>query len=265
MVKRFLPFLALLFSLCAQAMPLEEAINGTHRSPGDQARDRYRHPQKTLRFFDVQQDMTVVEVWPGGQGWYTAILAPWLHDNGTFYAAHFAPDSNNDYFRSALNRFKTTLAHQPAIYDQVRLTHLQPPDYRMIAPAESADRVLTFRNVHNWEKAGQSPAMFASFFQALKPGGILGIVEHRAPATRSRQEQIASGYMSEARVIQLAEQAGFKLQDKSEINANPKDTAEHPDGVWTLPPTLRQGETNRQHYIDIGESDRMTLKFIKPD
>ena len=151
------------------------------------------------------------------------------------------------------------------LYDQVRITHLYPPVYSDIAPAGTVDRVLTFRNVHNWAKAGKAEAVFASFFKALKPGGILGVVEHRAPEGRSLEEQIESGYMTESYVIAQAEQTGFRLAEQSEINANPQDSANHPAGVWTLPPTLRLGDQDREKYLAIGESDRMTLKFIKPE
>src|SRR5690606_11914997 len=195
-----------------------------------------------------------------GGGWYSEILAPLLRDNGHYYAAHFSADTDVPYFRRSLAAYRDKLAANPALYDQETLTELAPPTATAIAPAGSADRVLTFRNVHNWAKAGQADAVFAAFYRALKPGGVLGVVEHRAPTGRSFEDQIASGYMTEAYVIALAEQAGFRLVERSEINANPRDTADHPAGVWTLPPTLRLGETERARYQAIGESDRMTLK-----
>lgn len=249
----------------AQADGLDNALNAPHRTVEEKARDQYRHPAETLRFFDVEADMTVVEIWPGSKGWYTAILAPYLHDNGTYYAAQFPPDSEIAFYTRSLTQFKTRLAEQGDIYNQVRITHLSPPTYSDVAPAGTADRVLTFRNVHNWAKSGKAEATFASFYKALKPGGILGVVEHRAPEVRPLERQIETGYMSEGYVIAQAEKAGFKLVDQAEINANPKDQANHPAGVWTLPPSLRLGDKERATYEAIGESDRMTLKFIKPE
>jgi len=248
----------------AVAAPLEQILESPHRE-ADSGRDGDRHPAETLAFFQVEPDMTVVEVWPGGGGWYTAILAPWLRDHGTLYAAQFPADSGVDFYRRALQRYQEKLSARPALYDQVKITHLGPPEHTDIAPAGSADRVLTFRNVHNWAKAGTVEAAFESFFRALKPGGVLGVVEHRAPAGRPLEEQIESGYMTEAYVIEQAENAGFELEANASINANPADDTEHPAGVWTLPPTLRLGEENRARYLEIGESDRMTLRFRKPE
>ncbi|KAF0805437.1 hypothetical protein A167_03480 [Alcanivorax sp. S71-1-4] len=244
--------------------PIDDAVANPHRSAEFVARDHARHPAETLRFFDVQPDMTVVEIWPGA-GWYSEILAPLLRDNGRYYAAHFGADSDVPFFQRSLDAYREKLAASPALYDQVTLTELAPPAATTVAPPGSADRVLTFRNVHNWAKAGQAEAVFAAFYQALRPGGILGVVEHRAPAGRSFEDQIVSGYMTEAYVISLAEQAGFRLVERSEINANPRDTADHPAGVWTLPPSLRRGDNDRARYLAIGESDRMTLKFMRPD
>lgn len=256
---------ALLWFSLAQASSLDAILVSEHRSDEERARDRHRHPVETLQFFDVQDDMTVVEIWPGARGWYTAILAPYLREKGTFYAAQFPPDSDISFYTRALPLFKARLAEQSAIYDQVRITHLYPPIYSDIAPAGTVDRVLTFRNVHNWAKSGKTEAVFASLFKALKPGGILGVVEHRAPEGRSLEAQIESGYMTESYVIAQAEKAGFRFAEQSEVNANPQDDADHPAGVWTLPPTLRLGDQERATYQAIGESDRMTLKFIKPE
>ena len=257
-------FTALLSTTLIHAGTLSQLTDAPHRTPQEKARDEYRHPVATLNFFDVQKDMTVVEIWPGG-GWYTSILAPWLYKSGTYYAAHFPEDSDIPFYHRSVTQFKAKLAEHPEIYDHVRVTALNPPSYTVIAPAGTVDRVLTFRNVHNWAKAGKTEAVFASFYQALKPGGILGVVEHRAPEVRPLERQIETGYMSEGYVIAQAEQAGFKLVDQSEINANPKDQANHPAGVWTLPPSLRLGDKDRDTYEAIGESDRMTLKFVKPE
>jgi predicted methyltransferase len=254
---------AAVLSGCASPS-LKQAATGDHRPAAHIERNQFRHPVETLRFFDVDRDMTVVEIWPGGAGWYTEVLAPWLRDKGTFYAAQFPPDSDIPFYTRNLEKYRAKLADKPDVYDQVTITYLWPPQYTEIAPPGTADRVLTFRNVHNWAKAGKTDAYFQAFFEALKPGGILGVVEHRAPEGRSVENQIESGYMTEAFVIEAAEKAGFRLEARSEINANPKDNATHPEGVWTLPPTLRLGEQNREQYLAVGESDRMTLRFVKP-
>lgn len=243
--------------------PLNPIIAGEHRSAQSKARDQYRHPRQTLEFFDIHSYMTVVEIWPGG-GWYTEILAPFLKDEGQFYAAHFFADSSVPYFKQSLLKFIEKTNASPDIYGNMQLTVLQPPQKLEIAPEGIADRVLTFRNVHNWMKAGQAQTVFKAMYTALKPGGLLGVVEHRNPTHIKQDPQAVSGYVREDYVIQLAEQAGFKLLDKSEINANPKDSANHPKGVWTLPPTLRLEEQDKEEYLGIGESDRMTLKFVKP-
>ncbi|MGR9052058.1 MAG: class I SAM-dependent methyltransferase [Gammaproteobacteria bacterium] len=240
---------------------LSEILNGAHRSEENKARDRYRHPVETLKFFEVDETMTVVEIWPGAAGWYTEILAPYLRDKGKLYAAHFSEHSDVAYFRNSLKSFVDKIHTRPDIYGKLELTVLQPPEAVDIAPKASADRVLTFRNVHNWIKGGRADAVFTAMFEALKPGGILGVVEHRGADNLSPD----SGYVSEKTVIALAEKAGFKLSDESEINANSRDTKNYPAGVWTLPPTLRLNDQDRDKYLAIGESDRMTLKFVKPE
>lgn len=245
------------------ANDLQAVIAAEHRSAANKARDPYRHPQQTLEFFDVKPNMTVVEIWPA-QGWYTEILAPYLRDDGLLYAAHFSPDTKVDPFIKSLNAFKDKIQARPDLYDRLKLTVLQPPGQLEIAPKASVDRVLTFRNVHNWMMAGYADAVFQAMFDALKPGGILGIVEHRNPAANEQDPKAKNGYVTETYVIGLAEKAGFRLLDKSEINANPKDTHDHPQGVWTLPPSLRLQDQDREKYQAIGESDRMTLKFGKP-
>lgn len=234
------------------------------RAEGNSNRDQYRNPVETLAFFEVTPQQTVVEIWPGRNGWYTEILAPLLREDGQLYCAHWSGQSSREYFRDSRAAFDEKLAAQPQVYDRVQITILEPPEATAIAPAETADRVLTFRNVHNWMKGGQADAVFAAMFSALKPGGILGVVEHRAPAGTSEEVMISSGYVTEARVIELAEAAGFELAGESEINANPLDSADHPNGVWSLPPSLRGGDQDRSSYLEIGESDRMTLKFRRP-
>ena len=244
---------------------LDQAIAGNHREAKNKARDIYRHPKETLQFFGLEANMTVVEIWPGG-GWYTELLAPVLRDNGKLYAAGLALQSKTvPEIRTEIGQqYLKKLAQHPEIYDKVTLTELQAPEYTTIAPRGSADMVLTFRNAHNWAKDGNADATFKAFYDALKPGGILGVVDHRAKPGTPLQDMIRSGYLTEDYVIALARRAGFRLVAKSEINTNPKDTKDYPKGVWTLPPTLRLGNQDREKYLAIGESDRMTLKFVKP-
>ena len=243
---------------------IDRAIAGVHRSEANRARDVHRHPRETLLFFGLTPDMTVVEIWPGA-GWYTEILAPALRERGRYYAAHFHVDDNSPrYMGPSRQNFGKLLSGRPDLYDKVTVTAFHAPTRLVAAPAGTADLVLTFRNVHNWTAAKTDEAMFRAFFAALKPGGVLGVVEHRAQPGTPPGEQIKTGYMSEAYVAGLAEKAGFRLSARSEINANPRDNRDHPRGVWTLPPTFRLGEQGRAKYAAIGESDRMTLKFEKP-
>jgi predicted methyltransferase len=245
---------------------IDKAMTGAHRSDANKARDKYRHPKETLLFFGLKPDMTVVEVWPSA-GWWTEILAPTLNERGRYYAAWFATQATGapDFLKALEKKFDTMVAGRPELYGKVIKTALLAPEYVDIAPKGSADMVLTFRNVHNWAKAGNADAMFKAFYDTLKPGGILGVKDHRAKPGTPFQRQIDSGYMTEAWVIETAQKAGFKLDNKSEINANPKDAADYPGGVWTLPPTLRNvADADKPKYLAIGESDRMTLKFVKP-
>jgi predicted methyltransferase len=233
------------------------AVAAPTRTPANTARDRYRHPAQTLAFFGVKPTDTVVEVWPSG-GWYTEILAPLTAQRGTYYAA--GP------WEKGLNGVRGLQAKDAATYGKVRLAALPAQDGAPGVPDASADVVLTFRNVHNWRFGGEdrARAMFASFFRMLKPGGTLGVVEHRLPETRDAKAEETSGYMKTSSVIALATGAGFKLAARSEINANPKDTADWPEGVWTLPPAYRLKDVDRAKYAAIGESDRMTLRFVRP-
>lgn len=239
-----------------------EALQGGQRTAAYAERDVYRHPRQTLAFFEVTSASTVVEIWPGG-GWYTEILAPLLKDNGKFYAAHFNADSDIAYFKKSRVSYNDKLAANVEVYSQVIVTDLMPPSHTVIAPAGSVDVVVTFRNVHNWMKAGNESAILAAIYSALKPGGVLGIVEHRAKPGTDEETMIASGYVTEARVKEMAASAGFEFVARSQINANYKDSTDYPKGVWTLPPTLRLGDEDRDRYLAMGESDRMTLKFVK--
>lgn len=243
---------------------LAAVIAGAQRSATNRARDGARHPYETLRFFGLAPTQTVIEIAPG-TGWYTEILAPYLNDTGRLFTAHFAIDAPEEGRRRARARFEAKLAQDPAIYGRVSLGTL-PGDGRGftdIDPPGGADRVLTFRNVHNWIEEGHLDAMLHAFHTVLKPGGVLGVEEHRAAPDTPMAQIIASGYVPEALVIERAQAAGFRLAGRSEINANPRDTRDHSQGVWSLPPTLRGGEIDRAKFVAIGESDRMTLKFIK--
>jgi predicted methyltransferase len=249
----------------APADPLAAAIADPSRTPKFVTRDVYRHPSETLRFFGVRPDQTVVEVWPG-RGWYMEILAPYLHDKGKYFAAIEAPDVAGASKEARENAafLRKRIADDPARFGKVIVTDLHPPQLTEICPPGTADLVLTFRNVHNWLGDGIEQAQFDAFFKALKPGGVLGVVEHRAKPGTSLAEMRNSGYMDEVYVKKLATTAGFRFDAESTINDNPKDTKDYPEGVWTLPPTLALGDKDRAKYLAIGESDRMTLRFVKP-
>lgn len=240
-------------------------IGSEHRTPAYVQRDQARHPYETLSFFGLKPTMTVVELSPGG-GWYTEILAPYLRDQGHYIAAAYSENSPQQNRRGYTANFKKKLAAQPDRFDKVQLSVFEPPSDLDYAPPASADLVLTFRNLHNWLSYGDQNMrrVFQSVYDTLKPGGVFGVVEHRLPESRPQDSTASSGYMHESYVIDMAKSVGFKLADKSEINANPRDTADHPNGVWALPPTYRNKDKDRAHYEAIGESDRMTLKFVKP-
>jgi predicted methyltransferase len=241
--------------------PLAAALASPARSAQHVARDVYRHPSETLRFFGVRPNQTVVEIWPSG-GWYMEILAPYLRDHGKYYAAIEGGDSKEAKDDEAALRKR--VADDAADFGKVLVTKLAPPKETQICPPGTADVVLTFRNAHNWVADGTEQAQFAAFFKALKPGGVLGLVDHRAKPGTSMEQQKKTGYLDEAYVKQLATAAGFRFEAESQVNGNPKDTKDYPEGVWTLPPTLALGDKDKDKYLAIGESDRMTLKFVKP-
>lgn len=240
---------------------LDDVLSGDWRSESNRARDAYRHPKQTLQFFGVRPDRTVIEITPGG-GWYTEILAPLLSDNGHYIAAEKAPAADKEA-ATAASALSKKFAADPTHYGKAQIVQFDGAA-PVLGPPDSADMVLTFRNVHNWVMADSAPAMFDAFFAVLKPGGVLGVVDHRAAENAPLEKVKNSGYLPTDYVVKLATDAGFALAASSEINANPKDTKEHAKGVWTLPPTLALGDTDRAKYLAIGESDRMTLRFVKP-
>jgi len=261
-MKRFILAAALLASGLAGAAQaadnkaddsqLRAAIADSHRSSTNVARDTWRHPYETLTFFGIKPNMTVVELLPES-GWYTEILAPYLRQDGKLIAGGLIS--------------KTLLESKPAVYDKVVRGGFNPPKgIYNFAPPNSVDMVLTFRNVHNFVDLGDDKVkdMFKAVYTSLKPGGVLGVTDHRLPESMPQDATAKSGYVHESYVIKMAESAGFKLAAKSEINANPKDKADHKNGVWALPPTLTNKDEDRAKYQAIGESDRMTLKFVKP-
>lgn len=273
-MKSTLLFAAALLAACSSAQPkpdanapsadgLEAVVAGAHRSPENKARDVYRHPVETLRFFGLEPDMQIVEISPGG-GWYTEILAPYVNERGGYTAAGFPADASAAYQVRLRQALAEKFAARPDLYGNAKVTEFAPPRKVAIAPPGSADMVLTFRNVHNWMAAGALDEAFASFYRALKPGGVLGVVEHRASTAAPQDPTAPTGYVRQDYLVAAAERAGFKLDATSEINANPRDTKDHPAGVWTLPPTLRLKDQDRDKYVAVGESDRMTLRFVKP-
>jgi len=244
---------------------LDAVLAGPQRSDANRARDAHRHPRETLEFFGIRDTQTVLEVWPGGNGWYTEILAPLLREHGRYFAAGYDPASDSKFAQDANRAFRAKLDAAPASYDRVEVVALQFPGALAPVPPESVDLVVTFRNLHNWlAKDGAAPAMLSAMYAALKPGGVLGLVDHRADPAAPVDPRAKLGYVNEQYAIDLIEKAGFEFIGSSEVNANPKDTHDWEQGVWTLPPTFRLGDKDRERYAAIGESDRFTLRFRKP-
>lgn len=242
---------------------LQAALRSSTRDPKNVLRDQYRHPGETLAFFGVKPTQTVIEITPGG-GWYAEILAPYLKDGGQYVAAVYDDAvPNQPQYRYRQNKALRERFANADVYGKPEVRGFDPKA-PAFGPANSADVVLTFRNAHNWVEEGTAEAYFKAFFDVLKPGGTLGVVDHRAKPGTDLETMKTSGYLTEALVIDLAQKAGFKLDAKSEVNANPKDTADHPKGVWTLPPSNQHDAKDDAKYKAIGESDRMTLRFVKP-
>lgn len=249
----------------ATSAALDRVLASAHRSEANRARDAFRHPKETLEFFGIRKDMTVMEIWPGAGGWYTEVLAPLLQADGKYVAAGWDPNSEIKFVQDGVKSFQAKLESDPERYAKVQVTALQLPGAMNPVPAGSVDMVLTFRNLHNWmAREGAAPAMLKAMYDALKPGGILGVVDHRANPALPADASAKSGYVNEQQAIDLVRSAGFEYLGSSEVNANPKDTKDYEQGVWTLPPTYRLGDRDRAKYAAIGESDRFTLKFRKP-
>lgn len=251
---------------------LDAALAGAHRSDDNKARDAARRPKQTLEFFGIERTMTVAELWPGG-GWYTDILGPYLRDEGTLIVTNWPTDGESRYAEYG-KKFAGKISAAPEVYGDVTIV-TAPTDKDQaweLAPEGTLDAVVTFRNSHGWHNNGQTQQIYGAAFRALKPGGILGVVQHRAAEGANPDETSPMGYLPQAFVVENVVAAGFELVEASELNANPNDTKDYPGGVWTLPPNLRgpergteQSEEDKAKYMAIGESDRMTLKFKKPE
>lgn len=240
---------------------LESVVAAPHRVD-DQARDPARKPVETLNFCGLQPDHTVIELSPGG-GWYTKILAPYLRDEGVYAGAAPSPDGERARY---YERYAQVIGSDESLFGKARTLVLDPPDTIMLGPSNTADLILTFRNSHSWVRDGLAEQTYAAAFDALKPGGTFCVVQHRASEDTEvdAPELAKTGYVKQSHLIAIAESVGFQLDEASELHANPRDTRDHPKGVWTLPPTLALGDEDKSRYLDIGESDRMTLRFTKP-
>jgi predicted methyltransferase len=264
---------AALFSAAAvaetpSAPDLTALAEHSFRSVEDKARNQYRHPVETLNFFGIKPTMSVLEIWPA-RGWYTEILGPYLKEQGKLSIANFRVDDgtmqdDRKIFWSRISeKLSQRILKHKDHFGTIQQTEFDPPAYMYLGLTQQYDMVLSFRNAHIWNEQGYLLDVFRAVFDVLKPGGVFGIVEHRASRVSEISSSAVEGYLDESYVIAVAEQAGFILQTKSEINANPKDTKDYPKGVYTLPPTLAMGAVDRAKYLAIGESDRMTLKFVK--
>ena len=240
------------------AHDLKSSINSPDRTLKNVMRDKYRNPYETITFFKIEPGMTLVELSPGS-GWYTEIFANYLHEPGNLIAAHFDSNSDREYFKRGRANFEKKIKSSK-MYSNVSIVDLSSN----LAPENSVDAVVTFRNLHNWI-GPQMDTIFQNSYKALKPGGLFGVVEHRAKDGTSLDVMKKSGYVTEDYAISIAKKHGFVLVDKSEINANPKDLKNYEGGVWTLPPSLRLKDKDKEWYLEIGESDRMTLLFKKPE
>jgi predicted methyltransferase len=244
------------------ASALDVILAGNQRTAADRARDRYRHPKETLLFFGVRPGTRVLQLWPES-GWYTKIIAPLVHARGQYDAGVIVPDPGSRFLRARLANYRQLLASRPKLYGRVKVVSF-PLDGGDVAPPGSVDMVLSFRNLHEWMALGDAQQALATVYRALAPGGVFGVVDNRGNPALPQDPRAKNGYVRQDYAIRLIEAAGFRLIAASEVNANPKDTKNYPCGVWALPPDYRLGNINRSQYEAIGESDRFTLKFVKP-
>ncbi|MCH8162475.1 MAG: class I SAM-dependent methyltransferase [Proteobacteria bacterium] len=256
------PFISAIVMAGEFSAELDSVIQGTHRDAANVARDVYRHPKETLMLFDMQSDMKVLEILPG-RGWYTEILAPLLKDKGELIVASFGDTHPVEYLRNIHINFIKMMDASPDTYGSVKRVNFNKAGYLAEIPDNSMDMVVTFRNTHNWIRFGGVEEIYAAFNRVLKPGGILGVVQHRANAGSEPGASAEKGYVPESYLINMVEDVGFELVKKSDINENLTDSKDYPEGVWSLPPTYREKDKDRERYTAIGESDRMTMKFIK--
>jgi predicted methyltransferase len=241
---------------------LSAILAGSQRTAADRARDPFRHPKQTLLFFGIRPNTRVLQVWPES-GWYTRIIAPLVRARGRYYAGVMAPDPGSRFQKARLARFRRLLASRPDLYDRVRVVPF-PLNGGDAVPPGSVDMVLSFRDLHEWLALGDAQQALATIYRALRPGGVFGVVDNRGKSGMPQDPRARNGYVRQGYAIRLIEAAGFRLVATSEVNANPKDTKNYPAGVWTLPPDYRLGNIDRAKYAAIGESDRFTLKFVKP-
>ena len=245
------------------ASALDGALAGSQRTAADRERDQYRHPKQTLLFFGIRPGMRVLQVWPES-GWYTEIIAPLLQARGAGYIAGvIAPDPGSRFLEARLASYHRLLASRPDLYGGVRVVTF-PVNGTDVLPPHSVDMVVSFGNLHEWMALGDAQQALATIYRALGPGGVLGVVDNRGDPALPQDPRAKNGYVRQDYAIRLIEAAGFRLVASSEVNANPKDTRNYPAGVWTLPPDYRLGNIDRARYAAIGESDRFTLKFVRP-
>jgi len=245
------------------ASALDVVLAGSQRTAADRSRDRYRHPAATLLFFGIRPDMRVLQVWPES-GWYTEILAPLVQAKGRYFAAVIAPDPGSRFLQARRADYQRLLASRPQLYGGVKVVTF-PLDGRDVLPPGAVDMVLSFGDLHEWLALGDAPEALATIYRALTPGGVFGVVDNRGDPAVPQDPRAKNGYVRQDYAIRLIEAAGFRLVATSEVNANPQDTKNYPAGVWALPPDYRLGNIDRARYAAIGESDRFTLKFVKPD
>ena len=244
-----------------QTDPLAALIAGSHRSPGNVARDKFRKPYEVLKFFGITEASRVVEILPGSTGYFTEVIAPYVRDKGLYITAGRDETAAQTY-QDDHKRMLAKYAAAPGLYGKIQVTKFFS-DQHEIAPPGSMDFVLTFRNLHNWIERNEIDGALRAFHRALKPGGIFGVTDHRGRTDMSQEAQMKNGYVRQDYAIAMIEKAGFQFIGSSEVKANPKDTKDHPEGVWTLPPSFRLKDVDRAKYEAIGESDRMVLKFVK--